>query len=213
MRLARHRRLAARRDSRHRHQSPHTESAVPQRNRHEAPRNRPPTAALRRAAPAGCPPSACGTRLGWGVLEDQRRRRRGRCGSGSTGTTGRSGNARGSGIGYYSLDNGFRSYADPEALQRICDRLGRGAVKSFFWGAAAAALTADVGGPARRLRLRAGVSPVRDLDTRVFDRPAAGRSFFEQLIGDDLDNDSTGAPPVHLISTTLSRSIWRLRCR
>jgi hypothetical protein len=37
------------------------------------------------------------------------------------------------GIGYEALDNGFRSCSDPKALQRICDRLGSGAVHSFFW--------------------------------------------------------------------------------
>jgi hypothetical protein len=37
------------------------------------------------------------------------------------------------GIGYEALDNGFRSCEDPKALQRICDRLGPGAVKAFFW--------------------------------------------------------------------------------
>jgi len=36
-------------------------------------------------------------------------------------------------IGYEALDNGFRSCEDPEALQKVCDRLGPGAVKNFFW--------------------------------------------------------------------------------
>jgi hypothetical protein len=40
------------------------------------------------------------------------------------------------GIGYEALDNGFRSCEDPKALQRICDRLGSGAVHSFFGGGA-----------------------------------------------------------------------------
>lgn len=30
------------------------------------------------------------------------------------------------GIAHEALDNGFRSCADPRALQRICDRLGVG---------------------------------------------------------------------------------------
>jgi hypothetical protein len=37
------------------------------------------------------------------------------------------------GIGYEALDNGFRSCEDPVALQKLCDRLGPRAVKSFFW--------------------------------------------------------------------------------
>lgn len=36
------------------------------------------------------------------------------------------------GIGYEALDNGFRSCADPTALQKICDRLGASEVESFF---------------------------------------------------------------------------------
>ena len=92
------------------------------------------------------------------------------------------------GIGYTALDNGFRSCEDPEALQRICDRLGSGAVKSFFWR-----WQKRLPSPLTRADLRAGY--VYELafrqfevsDTRVFDRPAAGRSFFEQLIGDHLD--------------------------
>lgn len=93
-----------------------------------------------------------------------------------------------SGIGYRALDNGFASCDDPARLQRICDRLGTGAVKSFFW---------------RWLRLLPSPLTVADLragygyelafrqfevsDTRVFDRPAAGRAFFEGVIRDHLD--------------------------
>jgi hypothetical protein len=37
------------------------------------------------------------------------------------------------GIGFTALDNGFGSCEDPALLQRVCDRLGPGAVTSFFW--------------------------------------------------------------------------------
>ena len=92
------------------------------------------------------------------------------------------------GIGYTGLDNGFRDCEDPAALQRICDRLGSGAVKSFFWR-----WHKRLPSPLTRADVRAGY--VYELafrqfevsDTRVFDRPAAGRSFFEQLIRDHLD--------------------------
>ena len=78
--------------------------------------------------------------------------------------------------------------ADPAALQKICDRLGSGAVKSFFWR-----WQKRLPSPLTRADVRAGY--VYELafrqfeisDTRVFDRPAAGRSFFEQLIRDHLD--------------------------
>jgi len=92
------------------------------------------------------------------------------------------------GIGYTALDNGFRCCEDPVRLQRICDRLGPGAVKSFFWRWAR-----RLPSPFTTADLRAGY--VYELafrqfeisDTRVFDRPAAGRAFFEGLIRDHLD--------------------------
>src|SRR6266536_4923880 len=91
------------------------------------------------------------------------------------------------GIAYQSLDNGFGSCADPKRLQRICDRLGPGAVKSFFWR-----WLRRLPSPFTTADLRAGY--VYELafrqfeisDTRVFDRPAAGRAFFEGLIRDHL---------------------------
>lgn len=92
------------------------------------------------------------------------------------------------GIAFTALDNGFRDCTDPEALQRICDRLGPGAVKSFFWR-----WLRRLPSPFTAADLRAGY--VYELafrqfevsDTRVFDRPAAGRAFFEQVIRDHLD--------------------------
>jgi hypothetical protein len=92
------------------------------------------------------------------------------------------------GIGFTALDNGFASCADPALLQRVCDRLGPGAVTSFFWR-----WQARLPSPFTRDDLRAGY--VYDLafrqfeisDTRVFGRPAAGRAFFEGLIRDHLD--------------------------
>lgn len=92
------------------------------------------------------------------------------------------------GIEYEALDNGFRSCADPIAMQRICDRLGPGAVENFFWR-----WFWRLPSPFTQDDLRAGY--VYDLavrqfevsDTRVFDRPQAGRAFFEGLIRDHLD--------------------------
>jgi hypothetical protein len=92
------------------------------------------------------------------------------------------------GIAYEALDNGFRSCSDPRVLQRICDRLGPGAVKSFFWR-----WLQRLPSPFTKADLRAGY--VYELafrqfevsDTRVFDRPQAGRAFFEGVIRDHLD--------------------------
>ena len=106
-------------------------------------------------------------------------------------------------VGYAALDNGFRSCAEPALLQRLCDRLGPGAVTAFFWRWFARlpqVLTAA--------DLRAGY--VYELafrqfevaDTLVFDRPAAGRAFFEGLIRDHLD---IGRPDC--VSLTFGRRI------
>jgi hypothetical protein len=91
-------------------------------------------------------------------------------------------------IPYESLDNGFRSCADPVALQRICDRLGPGAVKSFFWR-----WLRRLPCPFTQAEMRAGY--VYELafrqfeisETCVFDRPQAGRMWFEGVIRDHLD--------------------------
>jgi hypothetical protein len=92
------------------------------------------------------------------------------------------------GIGYTALDNGFASCVDSARLQRICDRLGTGAVKSFFWR-----WLRRLPSPFTTADLRAGYGyelafrQFEVSDTRVFDRPAAGRAFFEGVIGDHLD--------------------------
>jgi hypothetical protein len=92
------------------------------------------------------------------------------------------------GIGYTALDNGFSCCDDPIGLQRICDRLGSGAVRSFFWRwlrrLPSPFTTADQrAGHGYELAFR----QFEISDTRVFDRPAAGRSFFEGVIRDHLD--------------------------
>ena len=109
------------------------------------------------------------------------------------------------GIAYEALDNGFCWCADPRALQRICDRLGPGAVKTFFWR-----WQRRLPSPFTRADLRAGY--VYDLafrqfevsDTRVFDHPQAGRAFFEGVIRDHLD---VGRPS--LVSVIFSRRVDR----
>lgn len=92
------------------------------------------------------------------------------------------------GVGYEALDNGFRSCEDPAALQRVCDRLGSGQVRRFFrrW-------QRRLPSPFTREDLHAGCTydlAFRQFEvsgTRVFDRPAAGRAFFEGVIRDHLD--------------------------
>jgi hypothetical protein len=109
------------------------------------------------------------------------------------------------GIAYEALDNGFLSCEDPKALQRICDRLGPGAVKSFFWR-----WQARLPSPFTRADQRAGYTyelafrQFEVSDTRVFDHPAAGRAFFEGVIRDHLD---VGRPS--LVSLIFGRRVDR----
>jgi hypothetical protein len=106
-------------------------------------------------------------------------------------------------IGYEALDNGFRSCEDPIQLQKICDRFGAGVVKSFFWRWAN-----RLPSPFDRADHRAGY--VYDLafrqfevsETCVFDRPQAGRMWFESMIRDHLD---IGRPDQ--ISLTFNRRV------
>jgi hypothetical protein len=92
------------------------------------------------------------------------------------------------GIGFTALDNGFRSCQDPVRLQRVCDRLGSGAVHGFFWR-----WCRRLPSPFTDADRRAGYGyqlafrQFEISDTRVFDRPAAGRAFFEGMIRDHLD--------------------------
>lgn len=109
------------------------------------------------------------------------------------------------GIGYEALDNGFRSCDDAEKLQKICDRLGPGAVKNFFWR-----WLDRLPSPFTKADMRAGY--VYDLafrqfevsDTCVFDRPQAGRMWFEGVIRDHLD---IGRP--HQIALVFNRLVNR----
>jgi len=108
-------------------------------------------------------------------------------------------------IGYEALDNGFRCCDEPGKLQKICDRLGPGAVKSFFWR-----WVLRLPSPFTEADLRAGY--VYELafrqfevsDTCVFDRPQAGRMWFEGVIRDHLD---VGRP--HQIALVFHRRVNR----
>jgi len=91
-------------------------------------------------------------------------------------------------IGYEALDNGFRRCSDPVRLQKICDRLGPAAVQSFFWRwllRLPCPFTPDDrrAGYGYELAFR----QFEVSDTCVFDRPQAGRMWFEGVIRDHLD--------------------------
>lgn len=91
------------------------------------------------------------------------------------------------GITFTALDNGFRDCEDAGALAAICARLGAGDIDDFLrrW-------EDELPSPftiAERERGYRHALAFRQLelsDTRVFDRPQAGRSWFEQVICDQL---------------------------
>lgn len=92
------------------------------------------------------------------------------------------------GIPYESLDNGFLSVADAERTQKICDRLDVAAVWMFFqkWLRRLphpfTAHQRDAG-----YRYALSILQMEVSRTEVFDRPLAGRQFFEEVIRDNLD--------------------------
>jgi len=92
------------------------------------------------------------------------------------------------GIGYEALDNGFRACRDAAELQKTCERLGPAAVQSFF-----ARWWRRLPSPFTEADRRAGYGyqmafrQFEVSDTCVFDRPQAGRMWFENVIRDHLD--------------------------
>jgi hypothetical protein len=92
------------------------------------------------------------------------------------------------GIPFESLDNGFRSCADPELLQQLCDQLSPHDVQDFFnrWSNVLPwpLLPEDrEAGFDHRL----SIWQIEFSLTHIFDRPVMGRHFFEQVIRDNLD--------------------------
>lgn len=92
------------------------------------------------------------------------------------------------GIPFESLDNGFKSCADSERLQAICDSLGAEQIQDFFdrWlPQLPYPLTAEdmAGGYQPKL----SIWQMEISLTQVFAKPTQGRQFFENVIRDNLD--------------------------
>jgi hypothetical protein len=92
------------------------------------------------------------------------------------------------GIPFEALDNGFRSCPDPERLQAVCDSLGPHDVAAFFgrWlGRLPSPFTRSDRAAGYRYQL--SIWQFEYSHTQVFDRPLAGRQFFEEVIRENLD--------------------------
>ena len=116
-----------------------------------------------------------GSRVGWDVLEVQTPTRRGRYGSGGAPTPGRSASVTGPRSATPPWTTASASAPTRRSAADLRQARAGRAQELLLALAAAAALPADPGGPARRLRLRAGVSPVRGLRHPGV-RPASGRA-------------------------------------
>jgi hypothetical protein len=91
------------------------------------------------------------------------------------------------GLPFVPLDNGFRSVADAEALTAICARLSERHVWAFFrrWERLLPSPFSD-DDRQRGYRYQLALRQIELSDTRVFDRPEAGRAWFERVIRDQL---------------------------
>jgi hypothetical protein len=90
-------------------------------------------------------------------------------------------------LSFVPLDNGFRSTADADALAAICARLSERHVWAFF--RRYERLLPSPFTPedrARGYRYQLALRQIELSDTRVFDRPEAGRAWFERVIRDQL---------------------------
>lgn len=114
------------------------------------------------------------------------RTRRSRSGSTSTGASAKR-QAERQGLGFEALDNDFCSVEDAGPLQAICDRLSAREMERFLrcWQARLPSpFTAE--DRRRGYRHELAFRQLELSDTRVFDRPQAGRAWFEQTLRDQL---------------------------
>ena len=91
------------------------------------------------------------------------------------------------GIEFAPLDNGFRACDQPELLAGICDRLSEQDISRFCDRWMRRLPSPFTQAERARYGYRYSVRQIELSDTRVFDRPQAGRAWFEQTIRDQLD--------------------------
>jgi hypothetical protein len=90
------------------------------------------------------------------------------------------------GIDFRALDNGFAACADATALAAVCARLSHADVQAFFERWIAVLPSPFTNAERTRYGYRLSIRQLELSDTRVFDRPAAGRAWFEQTLRDQL---------------------------
>ena len=90
-------------------------------------------------------------------------------------------------IPFKALDNGLAACEEPTALEEICASLSAADVQAFFdrWQAALPSPLTPAD-RARGYRHELAFRQAEISDTRMFDRPAAGRAWFERTLPDQL---------------------------
>jgi hypothetical protein len=122
------------------------------------------------------------------------------------------------GLSFQPLDNGFRATADAQRLAAICARLGAREVWRFFnrWQARLPS-PFDAADRRRGYRYALAFRQLELSDTRVFDRPQAGRAWFEHTIRDQLTLGRADNVALvfgrRVLSTTPGRFITRVITR
>jgi hypothetical protein len=109
------------------------------------------------------------------------------------------------GIAYEALDNGFKSCANPERLQQLCDSLGPQQILDFLYkwlDRLPMPLTAQDRAAGYGYCL--SIWQLEVSRTQVFDVPAHGREFFEEVIRENLD---LGRPD--RVSLVFDRAIYK----
>jgi hypothetical protein len=109
------------------------------------------------------------------------------------------------GIEFQALDNGFAACENETALAGICGRLSAGEVWAFFerWQATLPS-PFTVEDRQRGYRYDLAFRQLEISDSRVFDRPAAGRAWFERTLPDQL---TLGRPD--RVAVVLGRRVQR----
>ena len=118
------------------------------------------------------------------------------------------------GIAFEPLDNGFLSVADPGELARICDSLWYRDIERFweYWQQQLPSpLTAE--DRERGYRYRLSVRQLEMSDTRVPDRPAQVREWFELVLRDQLALGRPDHVQIVLARNITSRTPGRFRTR
>jgi hypothetical protein len=92
------------------------------------------------------------------------------------------------GIEFQGLDNGFLSCANPERLQAIMDGLDAAKIEALFrkWLKRLPQAFSEKDSAAG-MRYELSVLQIEIARTQVFDKPVAGRHFFEEVIRENID--------------------------